>query len=59
MQVWEDEKFERTEIQSVVEERKVPQVKTLYSYKGNGMDVEKDEIMFLLDKTNHDWWNVR
>ena len=37
----------------------MPQVKTLYPYKGNGLDVKKDEVMFLLDKTNQDWWNVR
>eukprot|EP00092_Neocalanus_flemingeri_P017139 GFUD01018536.1.p1 GENE.GFUD01018536.1~~GFUD01018536.1.p1 ORF type:complete len:428 (+),score=136.20 GFUD01018536.1:157-1440(+) len=58
-EVWEDEPFERTEIQRVIEERKVPQVKTLYPYQGHGLDVKKGEIMFLLDKTNQDWWNIR
>ena len=59
VEVWEDEPFERTEIKKVIEERKVPQVKTLYPYKGHGMEVKKGEIMFLLEKTNADWWNIR
>ena len=59
VEVWEDEPFERTEIQRVIEERKVPQVRTLYPYKGHGMEVKKGEMMFLLDKTNQDWWNIR
>jgi len=58
-EVWEDEPFERTEIQKVIEERKVPQVKSLYPYQGHGLDVKKGEVMFLLDKTNQDWWNIR
>merc|ERR1719481_626901 len=59
VEVWEDEPFERTEIKKVIEERKVPQVKTLYPYKGHGMEVKKGEIMFLLEKTNADWWNIK
>ena len=58
-EVWEDEPFERTEIQRVIEERKVPQVKTLYPSQGHGLEVKKGEVMFLLDKTNQDWWNIR
>ena len=59
VETWEDEPFERTEIQRVIEERKVPQVRTLYPYQGHGMEVKKGEMMFLLDKTNQDWWNIR
>ena len=59
VEVWEDEPYERTEIQKVIEERKVPQVRTLYPYKGHGIEVKKGENMFLLDKTNQDWWNIR
>ena len=59
VETWEDEPFERTEIQRVIKERKVPQVRTLYPYKGHGMEVKKGEMMFLLDKTNQDWWNIR
>ena len=58
-EVWEDEPFERTEIKKVIEERRVPQVKTLYPYTGHGLEVKKGEVMFLLDKTNSDWWNIR
>ena len=43
----------------MIEERKVPQVKTLYPYKGHGIEVKKGEVMFLLDKTNQDWRNIR
>jgi spectrin beta len=35
------------------------QVKALYPYSGHGLDVKKGEAMFLLEKTNADWWNVR
>ena len=59
VEVWEDEPTERTEIQRVIEDRKVPQVKTLYPYSGHGVEVRKGEVMFLLDKTNQDWWNIR
>ena len=34
-------------------------MKTLYPYQGHGLDVTKGEVMFLLDKTNQDWWNIR
>ena len=43
----------------MIEEQKVPQVKTLYPYQAHGLDVKKGEVMFLLDKTNQDWWNIR
>ena len=59
VEIWEDEPVERTEIQRIIEERKVPQVKTLYPYKGHGIEVKKGDLMFLLDKTNQDWWNIR
>ena len=45
-------------IQTVIEERKMPQVKTLYPYQGHGLDVKKGEVMFFLDNTNQDWWNI-
>ena len=32
VEVWEDEPFERTEIQKVIEDRKVPQVGVLVPY---------------------------
>ena len=42
-----------------VEQRRVPQVRAIYSYKGHGVEVVKSELMFLLAKSNKDWWNVR
>lgn len=49
------EKVER----KIVQQRSVPQVRAMYSYKGHGVDVKKGELMFLLAKSNDDWWNVR
>ena len=43
----------------VFEQRRVPQVRAIYSYNGHGVDVVKGELMFLLAKSNKDWWNVR
>ena len=43
----------------VSQQRSVPQVRALYSYSGHGIDVKKGELMFLLAKSNKDWWNVR
>ncbi|TRY62989.1 hypothetical protein TCAL_00890 [Tigriopus californicus] len=42
-----------------VQERLIPQVKALFDYKGNRIQVNKNEIMFLIAKTNDDWWSVR
>ena len=33
-------------------------MKTLYLYQAHGLDVKKGEVMFLLDKTYQDWWNI-
>ncbi|QQP56332.1 Spectrin beta chain_ brain 4like, partial [Caligus rogercresseyi] len=41
------------------EERLVPQVKTLYPYEGHGVSVIKGELLFLINKSNNDWWNIR
>ncbi|CAJ0573596.1 unnamed protein product, partial [Mesorhabditis spiculigera] len=38
------------------EETVVPQVEMLYKYSGNGMEVKKEEIVALIDKSNPDWW---
>jgi spectrin beta len=43
----------------IVEQRKVAQVRAIYSYSGHGIEVVKGELMFLLAKSNKDWWNVR
>ncbi|XP_043493138.1 spectrin beta chain, non-erythrocytic 5 isoform X1 [Polistes fuscatus] len=56
---WVDEVVERLEPKTVQEERLVPQVKSLYPFTGKGMHMAKGEVMFLLHKTNLDWWNVR
>ena len=37
----------------------MPQVKALYAYNNHGVDMKKGEVMFLLAKSNKDWWNVR
>ncbi|XP_055880886.1 spectrin beta chain, non-erythrocytic 2-like isoform X3 [Biomphalaria glabrata] len=54
-----EETVEREVIQDVVESKKIPQVKVMYAYKGQGMTADKGEVMILLQKTNDDWWQVR
>lgn len=39
-----EEMREREVMQDVVETRKIPQVKAMYTYKGQGMKVEKGEV---------------
>ncbi|XP_048512555.1 spectrin beta chain, non-erythrocytic 1 isoform X2 [Athalia rosae] len=56
---WVDEIVERLESRTVLEDRLVPQVRSLYPFNGQGMHMVKGEIMFLLNKTNPDWWSVR
>ena len=34
-------------------------MKTLCPYAGHGLEVKKGEVMFLLDKTNSNWWKIR
>ncbi|XP_075227745.1 spectrin beta chain, non-erythrocytic 5 kst isoform X2 [Lycorma delicatula] len=58
-EVWEEEPVERIEHRTVMEERPVAQVKSLYPFSGQGMLMAKGEVMFLLNKTNPDWWSVR
>ncbi|CAH1792768.1 unnamed protein product [Owenia fusiformis] len=54
-----EEVVEREVLQDVVEERKIPQVKSAYPYKGQGLDIPKGEVMILVHKTNADWWQIR
>ncbi|KAK2710872.1 hypothetical protein QYM36_012149, partial [Artemia franciscana] len=54
-----EEPIERTEFKTVTEDRLAPQVKSLYAFKGEGIECLKGEIMLLLDKTNNDWWLIR
>lgn len=35
------------------------QVRALYPFTGQGMVMAKGEVMFLMNKTNPDWWSVR
>ncbi|XP_039289552.1 LOW QUALITY PROTEIN: spectrin alpha chain, non-erythrocytic 1-like [Nilaparvata lugens] len=59
VEVWEEEPVEKVEQRTVMEERAVAQVKSLYPFSGQGMLMAKGEVMFLLIKTNPDWWSVR
>ncbi|XP_044756004.1 spectrin alpha chain isoform X2 [Coccinella septempunctata] len=59
MEVYEDEPVERVEYKTVLEERKVPQVRALYPFNDHGLTMVKGEVMFLLNKSNPDWWCVR
>ena len=42
-----------------ISEREVPQVQALYAYNGKDVQTRKGEIMFLIAKTNEDWWSIR
>ena len=42
-----------------ITEREVPQVQALYAYNGKDVQTQKGEIMFLIAKTNNDWWSIR
>ena len=56
---WEEEPVVRIEHHTVLEDRRVPQVRSLYLFTDQGMTMQKGEVMLLLNKTNSDWWNVR
>ncbi|XP_028142929.1 spectrin beta chain, non-erythrocytic 1 isoform X1 [Diabrotica virgifera virgifera] len=58
-EVWVDEPVEKTEYKVITEEKKVPQVKALYPFNDHGLSMVKNEVMFLLNKSNPDWWCVR
>lgn len=45
-EIWEEEPFERIEHRTVMEERHVPQVKSLYDFSGHGMLMAKGEVCF-------------
>lgn len=34
-------------------------MKALYPFVGQGISMAKGEVMFLISKTNPDWWSVR
>eukprot|EP00118_Oscarella_pearsei_P018140 m.184464 g.184464 ORF g.184464 m.184464 type:complete len:3710 (+) comp39319_c1_seq2:34-11163(+) len=55
-----EEMQKREVVKEVVEEVKVPQVKSNYLYKGQqGISAAKGEVFVLVKKTNKDWWQVR
>ncbi|KAL5008187.1 hypothetical protein ScPMuIL_013768 [Solemya velum] len=54
-----EELVEREVLQDVMETRKVPQVKAMYNYTGQGIKVNKGEILLLVQRSNPDWWHVR
>nr|CAI5856342.1 unnamed protein product [Callosobruchus analis] len=58
-EVWVDEPVERTEYRTIIEEKRVPQVRALYPFSDHGLTMVKGEVMFLLNKSNPDWWCVR
>ena len=56
---WEEEPLVHIEHHTVLEDRHVPQVCSLYPFTGQSMTMQKGEVLLLLNKTNSDWWNVR
>ncbi|XP_066955513.1 spectrin beta chain, non-erythrocytic 5 isoform X7 [Macrobrachium rosenbergii] len=58
-EVMVEEVVDRVEEVLVTEQKEVPTVVARYPFQGQGMHMAKGEVMFLLTKTNDDWWNVR
>ncbi|XP_016975526.1 spectrin beta chain, non-erythrocytic 5 isoform X1 [Drosophila rhopaloa] len=58
-EVWEDEWVEKLEHKKVTETKLLPHVKSLFPFEGQGMKMDKGEVMLLKSKTNDDWWCVR
>ncbi|XP_065894234.1 spectrin beta chain, non-erythrocytic 1-like isoform X3 [Dysidea avara] len=57
---YEEEVTEDREVEEdVVQEIRVPQVKALYRFKGQGLGIEKGEVFYLVKKANPEWWCVR
>ena len=56
---WEEEPVVRVEHCTVLEDRHLLPVRSLYPFTGQGITMQKGEVMLLLNKTNSDWWNVR
>jgi len=54
-----EEVQEQEVMKEEVVERSIPQIRALYPYSGNGMEMEKGEILLLVQKTNNDWWSAR
>ncbi|XP_068689103.1 spectrin beta chain-like isoform X1 [Montipora foliosa] len=54
-----EETVEKEVVKDVVQEIKVPQVKALHPFSGQGLKMAKGEVFFLIAKTNKDWWSVR
>ncbi|XP_066150741.1 spectrin beta chain isoform X4 [Euwallacea fornicatus] len=58
-EVMVDEPVEKVEYRTITEEKTVPQVRSLYPFSDHGLTMIKGEVMFLLNKSNPDWWCVR
>ncbi|VDH93427.1 Hypothetical predicted protein [Mytilus galloprovincialis] len=54
-----EEEVETEVMQDVIETWKIPQVKVSHAYIGQGMKVEKGEVLLLIQRTNSDWWQIR
>ncbi|XP_071162084.1 spectrin beta chain-like isoform X8 [Mytilus edulis] len=54
-----EEEVEKEVMQDVIETRKIPQVKVSHAYIGQGMKVEKGDLLLLIQRTNSDWWQIR
>lgn len=58
-EVWEDEWVEKLEHKKVTEMKLLPHVRSMFPFEGQGMKMDKGEVMLLKSKTNDDWWCVR
>lgn len=58
-EVWEEEPVEKVEHRMITENKFLPHVRASYAFDGQGMQMNKGEVMILINKTNDDWWSVR
>lgn len=58
-EVWEDEWVEKLEHRKVTETKMLPHIRAMFPFEGQGMKMDKGEVMLLKSKTNDDWWCVR
>ncbi|VDI64626.1 Hypothetical predicted protein [Mytilus galloprovincialis] len=54
-----EEEVETEVMQDLIETWKIPQVKVSHAYIGQGIQVEKGEVLLLIQRTNSDWWQIR
>ncbi|KAG1650605.1 Spectrin beta chain [Nymphon striatum] len=58
-EIEEDEIIEKDVVRDCIEEKRIQQVRAIYPFDKHGIEINKGEVLMLLEQTNDDWWNVR